>query len=321
MAGLAGSQMGRLPYALATAILCPMSALIGGIGVLEQARVAQHIRRAEAYAATRRTRLPPMQRLARKLLLRELAFYRARGRFPKNRESAAPTPHFVDAEGSRCAVAHLLEASGEGALVRRIAHERNHARVHELADEARLVAWLDVAGLSLEEAARIQPSYCYHRGGCVCDNQSGYFEATVTTKASSETQLARVDAIHGAPSQTTVRVADTVRVSFLPELDVGAQVVLSGPTVPDKDGNPVFRGKTFPLDCHEGTPVLSKEQYLQAVMADDCKATLDTFGDWTPPCGNAFGCRAVGQGSPTTLGIVLSLLGLAIGRRMRRAVR
>jgi hypothetical protein len=65
----------------------------------------------------------------------------------------------VDAAGTRCAIAHLIEAAGEGALVAEIARTRNNAWVREPADDPRVVAWLDANGLTLEEAARIQPSY------------------------------------------------------------------------------------------------------------------------------------------------------------------
>jgi len=293
---------------------------IGGCGEVERARVAQHILRAEAYAGRRRARLRPLQRLARKLLLGELAAYRANGRFPKNRHFVEPTPYFVDAEGTRCAVAHLLDASGESELVQRIAHQRNHARVAELADEARLVAWLDEAGLSLEEAALIQPSYCFHQGGCVCDvRATGYFEVVTTAKVTEKLSSARVEVVHGAPSATTVQVGEEVLVTTpwgAPE--VGTELVVPGDVQRDKSDREYFLSSTtFPLSCGEGTPSLSKEQYLEAVLADDCMATLDTYGDWTPPC-DGCGCHAVSRGSPTTLGIVLSLLGLAIGRRMRR---
>jgi hypothetical protein len=291
-----------------------------GFEEVERARVAQHILRAEAFALRRKVRLRPLQRLARQLLLRELAVYRKRGRFPKNHGLVEPTPSFVDAEGSRCAVAHLLEASGEGALVQRIAHRRNHARVADLVDEARLVAWLDVAGLSLEEAALIQPSYCFHRGGCVCNvRRSGYFEAVTTTKVVDGICSAQVNAIRGKPSQTSVLVGNIVRVRGLSDQEVGTEIVVSGTVERYTDGNIIFSATAFPLRCAEGTPALSKEQYLQAVLADDCEATLDTFGDWTPPCSDGCGCRAVGRiGAPTTLGIVLSLLGLAVARRMQR---
>lgn len=56
-------------------------------------------------------------------------------------------------------MASLIERSGSPELVQRIATTRNLARVRELADEEALVAWLDTHGMTLDEAARVQPSY------------------------------------------------------------------------------------------------------------------------------------------------------------------
>jgi MYXO-CTERM domain-containing protein len=288
---------------------------------VERTRVAQHIFRAETQARRRKVRLRPLQRLARALLLRELAHYRARGRFPKNRDFSALTPYFIDAEGTRCAVAHLLDASGEPSLVERIARQRNHARVAELANEPRLVAWLDAAGLSLEEAAQIQPSYCFDRRGCVCDGRaSGYFEVSTSDAPKSGVVTARVEAIHGTPSEDKLQIGDEVRVEVGPSVELGTELVVSGYAAHYEQGEPIFRGTTFPYSCGGGSPELSKEQYLQAVLADDCEAKLDAFGDWDPPC-DGCGCRAVGPGSATSWGVVAALLGLAISRRMQRAVR
>ena len=58
-----------------------------------------------------------------------------RGIFPRNPDFRKPTPYFVDADGTRCAVAHLIEASGELELVQAVATRRNNATVHALADE------------------------------------------------------------------------------------------------------------------------------------------------------------------------------------------
>lgn len=65
-----------------------------------------------------------VQRLVRALLLQALAEYRAAGRFPKNRDFAQKTPYFIDANGTRCAMAHLMELGGEPDLVAAIARER-----------------------------------------------------------------------------------------------------------------------------------------------------------------------------------------------------
>lgn len=68
-------------------------------------------------------------------------------------------------------MAHLIEG-GTGALpdlVRYVASERNFDRIVTLADIPELCAWLESNGLTLEEAAMIQPSYCATPAeSCVC---------------------------------------------------------------------------------------------------------------------------------------------------------
>src|SRR6185295_2199400 len=131
-------------------------------GRMETARVAHHIAGAERVVAKARPGRAPdrMKGIVRALLLEELVAYRERGVFPRNRDfSDRPMPYLVDANGIRCAMAHLMELGGAATLVARLAHERNNAFVRELADEPQLLAWLDAAGLDVAEAARIQPSY------------------------------------------------------------------------------------------------------------------------------------------------------------------
>jgi hypothetical protein len=133
-----------------------------GTRVFERTRVARHLCRAERLLARRdASAFDLLQRANRRLLLGELARYRRAGRFPRNRERRAGlTPVFRDDRGTHCAVAHLLAISGHGEIVERVAASRNLARVRELADLPELRAWLAVVGLTLEEAALIQPSYC-----------------------------------------------------------------------------------------------------------------------------------------------------------------
>ena len=122
----------------------------------EQARVRDHLIGAERSARRRRPRLDPHTALCRALLLDELSHYRQRGRFPRNvARGTQPVPQIIDEHGTRCAVAHLMEISGQGELVRHIADTENDARVHALARLPELRAWLGAAGLSLDEAARI----------------------------------------------------------------------------------------------------------------------------------------------------------------------
>ena len=68
-------------------------------------------------------------------------------------------PFFRDSDGVLCAMAYLIDRSGRGDLVDRVAATRNNAFIPELAGDPELAGWLDSVGLSVAEAARVQPAY------------------------------------------------------------------------------------------------------------------------------------------------------------------
>lgn len=106
------------------------------------------------------SRLTSQQRAGRAQLSEWLAEYRDAGKFPLNDLGTAnPVPIFRDSRGVLCAMAYLIDRSGRGDLVDAVALSRNTAYIAQLVDDPRLVAWLDSAGLSPREAARIQPTY------------------------------------------------------------------------------------------------------------------------------------------------------------------
>lgn len=289
----------------------------------ERARVARHLWRAERASGQRCVaKLSPLQRTVRHLLLAELARYRVAGCFPENRYFGEPTPFFVDDSGRRCAVAHLLELGGEGELVRRIARERNNARVAELADEPRLRAWLDASGLSLGEAALIQPAYCGQQDpSCLCGNRAaGYFEATTTTYPRDGVATAVVKAIHGKV-EPGIQVGSEIQVQSSYR-DVPVELIVPGTPADElPDGTPVYQGTnvTNGFSCGwSGT--LSKQQYLQALRSSDCPETVRSFEEWIPEgCEDSgCGCRAAGGASPSSAGILMALLGVVVARRMAR---
>ncbi len=126
----------------------------------EVARIQEHLARAEAaMRAADVSQLTDEQRAARRTHLARLGRYREAGRFPHNHVDGVRRPIFVDGHGTRCAMAYLIEASGGGELVARVARERNGVYVRELAGDPELVGWLDRNGISLAEAAAIQPQY------------------------------------------------------------------------------------------------------------------------------------------------------------------
>ena len=100
------------------------------------------------------------RRQARRETLEWLDEYRAAGVFPHNHvRSGERVPVFVDPHGTPCAVGYLMLRSGQDRLVERVVRTDNLVRVRSLRDDAEVAAWLESRGLSLEEAALIQPMY------------------------------------------------------------------------------------------------------------------------------------------------------------------
>lgn len=103
--------------------------------------------------------LDAAQRSARATLIGRLEQYAAAGRFPHNHVRPGRTPVFRDEHGTLCAMAYLIASTGRTDIVDDVARGANLAFIPELASDARLRAWLDSTGLSVAEAARIQPGY------------------------------------------------------------------------------------------------------------------------------------------------------------------
>lgn len=111
------------------------------------------------------SRLSASQRFARAVLIARLDQYAAAGRFPHNH--VVPdrfVPVFRDEHGTLCAMGYLVASTGRTDIVDDVARTNNRAFIPQLAHDRRLQAWLDSTGLTVAEAARIQPSY--GPGGC-----------------------------------------------------------------------------------------------------------------------------------------------------------
>jgi hypothetical protein len=315
-------------------------------GVAERARVHAHFLRVER--RVRRAsprRLGPVQRLTRALLLDELGQYRRAQRYPINRDFAGKqVPYFIDEAHTRCAVAHLLEVGGQAALVQKISRERNHARVRELANEAALVSWLRAAGLSLEEAALIQPSYCGLPGAgtvasacCQFVGSSTLLEGTVVAGEAGLTPHFVIDGIYGMPADFKVGAA-LYQVGDL-GLQVGEQALLevNGTSFAMQDMIHLidhYAADATTVSCvGHAAPKAVLIQALGATQVDDCETTLDTLGnEWTAsaptsdcdPVGAAPGCN-FGAFQPALTGRAITSIGVLVAalayRRRRRVSR
>jgi hypothetical protein len=118
---------------------------------------------------------PAEQVAARLRTLDALSEYAEAGVYPHNLEALVADPRpvrldgmyaegpdespiFVDEHGHACAVAWLMLDAGFEDTVAAVHDTANDAWVHQL-DPMDLAPWLEVAGLTLEEAAMIQPTY------------------------------------------------------------------------------------------------------------------------------------------------------------------
>jgi len=145
------------------------------------------------------SQLAPAQRQARAQMIGWLREYRDAGSFPRNDRFADPKPYFRDSRGVLCAMAYLIERSGRGDVVDRIARTQNNAFLPALADDAELVAWLKGAGLTLAEASRVQPVYT--PPGARAEDESASNDYIATSVALSIGSLTTVAMNHGDPDR------------------------------------------------------------------------------------------------------------------------
>jgi hypothetical protein len=95
----------------------------------------------------------------RRAQITRLVEYRRRGLFPLNEGQATkPVPIFVDRHDTACAVGHLMRRSGREQEVADVQLENNLVYVPDVTTGT-VVAWILTSGITLEEAALIQPAY------------------------------------------------------------------------------------------------------------------------------------------------------------------
>ena len=140
--------------------------------------------------------LTAAQRAARAEQVRQLRRYAERGAFPRNTwHPGQRMPYFRDARGNLCAMAFLIAASGRGDLVDHIARTRNYAFIPDLVDVPGLAQWLEDHGLSVAEAAHVQPTYggdpcCGAENPTVNAPSAGYLAATAGASTLSALSIA-----------------------------------------------------------------------------------------------------------------------------------
>jgi MYXO-CTERM domain-containing protein len=141
----------------------------------DRARISAHLERVERELRHKPvSELSPALRAERAKNLDRLRTYRLAGEFPHNtRHPDERVPYFIDDDGRACAVGALMLASGGEAVASTIRRDENNARLLEMKTPG-ISAWVARSGLTAEEHAQIQPSYCFDGGfsmDCMGDTQ------------------------------------------------------------------------------------------------------------------------------------------------------
>jgi hypothetical protein len=127
---------------------------------LDERKVRRHLRHTEEFLRTRPVNLSPEAVTHRQQNLDRLRDYWQNAPLPRNTtQPDHRTPCFIDEQGHCCAVAHLVIEAGYKEAVHIIAAEANEAYIHDMHFPI-LDEWAAQSGLSKDELALIQPSYC-----------------------------------------------------------------------------------------------------------------------------------------------------------------
>jgi MYXO-CTERM domain-containing protein len=127
----------------------------------DRMRIQRHLEQVEAELRARPVdHLAPAQRSERRRNLDRLRAYRLAGEFPRNTDfSGRRVPYFIDDGDRECAVGYLVVESGDVDLAARIRATENNALLADMRTPG-LGEWVEQSGLTAQECARIQPSYC-----------------------------------------------------------------------------------------------------------------------------------------------------------------
>jgi hypothetical protein len=126
---------------------------------VDNQRVKQHFKCVDrVLCAASTTSLPAPLHEMRLHHLAVLRKYAHCGMFPRNYDNPERTPVFIDREGRRCAVAHLLSESGQQRIATTISQQANFATVPEM-HFAELDQRAAESGFTRDELALIQPAY------------------------------------------------------------------------------------------------------------------------------------------------------------------
>lgn len=285
----------------------------------EDARVTAHLEDALTQLRTSTpARLSEAQLAAREGVLEDLRRYIDAQQFPRSKGPTSPV--FVDDADAHCAMGALISWNGGDDVVRHIRATRNLATVPRLRDEPGLAEWLTSHGMTVEEAALVQPTYYVCTPAIDVCRRKQYGQ---TWAANGQTAMAPYTDARAATADGQCAVA---KAAFAPRfgLPVGAIYQLETGLV--KSGDSLVHASWFacrnPLRISQAAlDEPSVEGCISTVVADDPRALLSSCGNdygqnQLPRCGEDGRFRAATmpvQGTAEALGQYLARYGIDAG--------
>lgn len=129
------------------------------ISGIEQARIKKHLNYTlKKLQKVDAGKLPANEQATRQRTLDNLQHYIQLAEFPVNSRSLRRHPIFVDQYGNYCAVGYLLHAAGYDDIVDEIQQTNNLVQIDDI-QNPRYIDAITSLGITMEEAAQIQPGY------------------------------------------------------------------------------------------------------------------------------------------------------------------
>lgn len=206
---------------------------------------------------------------------------------------------------------HLIDSVGGSAIVDFVAANHNLARVHDLAAVPAFMAWLAANGLTVDEAALIQPAYCEAPADCTCSEIQGksYAVGTVSNATTGSGGAGAGGSGGGASGglvlhvtdvygNAGIEVGDELALPSWVELEVGDQIIADLGTFGTMLGNPrlITDGEVAMSACGLQTSPpgpLPVDVFVDAALSANHGACASTLGAhdpaWVQSTGDACG--------------------------------
>ncbi|MBX7101458.1 MAG: hypothetical protein K1X89_27330 [Myxococcaceae bacterium] len=274
--------MTMLATLVAAALLSTAPPDQGAPGDVE--RIRAHLERVErALRSADVSAFDAQARVERAHLLDVLHAYRERGQFPHNHVLDHRNPVFIDPHGTPCAVGHLIIESGAREVALEISRSQNLAYLKDITHPA-VAPWAKAHGFTLDELARIQPSYdsCQFKEVCVIPRSRTELRAVVRLTEDGSALESSLE----VPAEVTVLAAAQAHDGS------GAWVLLSNGDVMSRDAHQQWTPRQK-VPGATGLAVLDA-QHVVVLFSDRTFATLDaTTGERTTDLDQPADAKAV----------------------------